>query len=394
MAGQEKALAWLAGRNLQATEEQFYICIKRLLSFEDPADKRRKLIEQTLRQPGLRAFKTAKFEALSPDEKNRLIELTFGRHQGDSRSINGILSIIFALENIRRFRATALAQIEMVDSVQDHWLPHLFAEIALDKWQQNWVCHVLKWAIDWSRLKDPGPWVGDQRCRLLSDWLTWADSARLDLTRDALNKGHAEFRRLMQERRADLPANFFPELIFLVEGPTEALLLPGLAKILESDFDELGVLIVPAGGANQVLRRFFEWKELLNLPIIALLDRDAVEQAELLSESLRPGDYLHVLSQGEIEDVFEEAQFACFVQKHLAKHDVFFEAAGQLKATRRTHGLEKLWREKGLGNFDKIGFAHTIVETIRQPSAIPAELVQIIRLSERLAKGHDHENNQ
>src|SRR5262249_52425244 len=119
------------------------------------------------------------------------------------------------------------------------------------------------------------------------------------------------------EWRKRLPGTFLPDLLLLVEGPTDALLIPHLAGCLSVDFDSLGVMVLPAGGSNQVLRRFLDLRDLISIPIVVVVDSDAGQQAEVLADALRDNDRLHVLKSGEIEDVFADEVLVDLVNEHL-----------------------------------------------------------------------------
>ena len=64
------------------------------------------------------------------------------------------------------------------------------------------------------------------------------------------------------------------EKIILCEGETENTLLEPIFKLFNIDFDKLGYLIIPAGGKNQVAKKFYKMIEYIKLPFFILLYLD------------------------------------------------------------------------------------------------------------------------
>ncbi|MFX5336321.1 hypothetical protein ABTD37_20165, partial [Acinetobacter baumannii] len=50
----------------------------------------------------------------------------------------------------------------------------------------------------------------------------------------------------------------------------------------------------------------------------------------------------------------------------------------EFDAPQNQESLEKLWRKRNLGSFDKVGFARVIAEHINDPSEIPDDLRELI----------------
>ena len=96
----------------------------------------------------------------------------------------------------------------------------------------------------------------------------------------------------------------FPvEKIILCEGQTEYVLLNTIFKKLKFDFNKEGILIIQAGGKNQVAKKYYEMLEYVKLPFFILLDKDGEEIKELIMPKLREIDKLHLISCGEFEDL-------------------------------------------------------------------------------------------
>lgn len=178
-----------------------------------------------------------------------------------------------------------------------------------------------------------------------------------------------------------------PRLLVLVEGPTEALLLPEMARQMGFNFNESGIHLVVAGGSKPVAGKYLDYATSIKLPIVAVLDADAADYAEIIRQSLRNGDYLFVF-KGEIEDVFEEAWFLDliyeFLQLQCEQSVSSQEAVAESLAAnpRRVESLNILWRKHGLGDFDKIGFAKFLVHKLQAGESllIPEEMSHLINI--------------
>lgn len=362
----------------------FWSCAKRLLSFDDPTDRWQKILSLCSRH--LRTKPDA-LAALESGQKESLFNRLFGVQAKESSSQTSIVNVILCLEEMDRLTQTCLDLFFAGAEKEVEPAPQWLLDLNLKKTQMRWVARAVRVSLDWRRLSSEGPWTADPRAQLLVDFINRLGNVRGDLSAAVLSEQRAIFRRMLSAKRLQLPASFLPELILLVEGPTEALILPGMARCLDADFESVGALVLPAGGANQVLRRFLELRDICTLPIVSVLDSDAESQAAILEDSLRDIDRLHVLKSGEIEDVFDEVLFGRLINIHLGElglaHTI--EPAALSGKGRRTTVLERLWREWGLGSFDKIGFAKTIVSSIKTPSQVPGELVEIIESVRQLA---------
>lgn len=103
-------------------------------------------------------------------------------------------------------------------------------------------------------------------------------------------------------------ANLYPvEKVLLVEGITEEILMPEFAKLLGYEFKKKGVFVISAGGKNQVVKYFYRFAECLKIPIFVLLDSDAEENYAQIKPRLRDGDFVHVITKGEFEDILPKS---------------------------------------------------------------------------------------
>jgi hypothetical protein len=143
-------------------------------------------------------------------------------------------------------------------------------------------------------------------------------------------------------------------------------------------------MLLAAGGAKQVSKRFFQLRDIVSVPLFCVLDRDAVEQSELIRDALRDFDQLHVLADGEIEDAFEPKFFASVLNNYLNAKLASAEpiAASELAPDRqgrgRTATARHILRQRASLDFDKVEFAQLARDQLRTAGDIPAELRHII----------------
>lgn len=183
--------------------------------------------------------------------------------------------------------------------------------------------------------------------------------------------------RCSVENRA---ANLYPvEKVLLVEGITEEILLPEFAKCLGFDFKKNGVFVISAGGKNQVVKYFYRFAECLKIPIYVLLDSDAEENYAQIKPRLREGDYVHVISRGEFEDI---------LPKSLVKKAINYETenismgdtAALENAVSTVEFLEEFFRKRGHHEFKKAEFAQFVKENISGSDDVSQEIREIILL--------------
>jgi hypothetical protein len=124
----------------------------------------------------------------------------------------------------------------------------------------------------------------------------------------------------------------------------------------------------------------------VTLPMVLLTDADAGEEVEVAAESLRENDRLHVWKDGEIEDTLDTdtlvQQLNTFLQTSGAPGYVSSNDFPQ--GHRRTVILNRLWRARGLGNFDKIGFAEVVAGNLREKGQVPKDVMRAIELVQKL----------
>lgn len=179
------------------------------------------------------------------------------------------------------------------------------------------------------------------------------------------------------ELRKQYSTHFPLQKIIIAEGITEEILLPVFAKILGVDFDKYGFHIISAGGKNQVVKAFYQYAEILRLPIFVLLDNDAKENLEQIKPKIRPIDKIHLVQSGEFEDLLPQNLILRTLNNHL-KNLSFVEVSDFDCELSTVKNLEEIYKEKGLEDFKKSDFAHLISENVKTKDDLSAEILNII----------------
>ncbi len=161
-------------------------------------------------------------------------------------------------------------------------------------------------------------------------------------------------------------ASLSPEkIIILVEGTTEEKLLPLFAKVNGLDFDKSGVKIIPSGGKNQVARIYRKYCDKINLPILIILDSDARPVKTEIESILKEKDRIFLIPDGEFEDIIPEKLIKNAINKYYSLlNSVSLEELRENSSKVET--FEKIWKEKGFGEFKKSDFADIIADNISE----------------------------
>lgn len=178
------------------------------------------------------------------------------------------------------------------------------------------------------------------------------------------------------ENRANFGLKFPIEKLVLVEGITEEILLPKFALKCGVDFDKEGINLISAGGKNQVVKLFYQYAEILKLPIFVLLDKDGAENYNEIKPKLREIDKVHVLSSGEFEDLLP----LNLIKRTLNKHPLFYTQVSindLRKNLPMTQILEEIFKERGL-EFKKAEFASLVETNIKSCDDISVEIMSVI----------------
>lgn len=168
-----------------------------------------------------------------------------------------------------------------------------------------------------------------------------------------------------------------PRLILLVEGITEELLLPKFAELLTYDFNTDGILLISAGGKNQVNKLYSSLKRQVNIPIAILLDADAIEIIEELRLNLRTQDKLLNIENGEFEDLLPK-ELICKVMNKAFMLSPSLNLSDIDQDKPMTKQLTHIWKDLKLGDFNKSQFANTIVSFMDNSKYISNQMKHII----------------
>lgn len=370
--------------------------IAQWLSFDDPESR----LKKAMKRDGF-LNTSVKLSADEQAEETNSIE---------GKTAESLAALAFALEDAERFNPICFKRVKGIfESIEDLSCHRTLASIHPDlenvlkdskkysKEQIEWItlCIIFLaprlWQIRMERgSKESGEYdspafllqVRKQIEEKLAAEPATECSALITLAKSA-------YKNCLSSFGAMLTAEFLPEKLLLVEGQTEAILVPLFAQLLDFDFNKQRVHMISGGGANQVAKRFLTLRETTRLPIACLLDGDAESQYDTISEHLQHNDILTSLVTGEFEDTFEISIFTSLLNRYLqsmtgeyAPSLVEFEPLENSEfpsKVKRTHTLKKIWRERALGNFDKVEFAEFVAETLNSKQEIPEDFKLMIQ---------------
>jgi hypothetical protein len=179
---------------------------------------------------------------------------------------------------------------------------------------------------------------------------------------------------------AKVRENLRPSLVVLVEGQSELIVLPHFARLKGAPLESLGALVIASGGAKQVARRYLTMKDVLRIPIVCVFDGDAEDSSVMIEEALRDCDRLCCLEASELEDCYSYEQLLKILNRQLTQtgQTLSSETFDIPREGPRKEALNKLFRSRGLGDFDKIAFAKSTVSLARSKEDVPQEMSKII----------------
>ncbi|MBP6743691.1 ATP-dependent endonuclease [bacterium] len=389
---------------------ELFVAALRQLAFEEPVSRfarmRKTVVKQCAKNPDSKPF-------LRSIESNYLsLAKAFGQIFGPQNvaepSLSQILSLAIALDDLRVYSETALTiwyqQFQQYQpiSTESHLNEKMQALLALlgnnrSPAAKAWLHACFLAAIDW-RFSEWASLNQNEKKEDLERVLL-VQEIFYELKAEGLAAGHAALPLLSVEDLADkvyqcakkLAGKLRPNLLLLVEGQTEAIVLPHFAHLSGFSFGQLGVEVIASGGAKQVARRYLTIKDTVRLPIVCVLDGDAEQSAELIEDSLRDCDQLVSLAVVELEDCYSYEQLLYLLDEHLAR---FGQTLAQCdfalpESGRRKDALNKIYRDRGLGDFDKIGFAQEVVQSCNKSSDVPLEMAKVVdAVRATLSTGH------
>lgn len=171
--------------------------------------------------------------------------------------------------------------------------------------------------------------------------------------------------------------------LIICEGITEEILLPEFARVLDYDFYENGVQMISAGGKNQVVKMFYEFSEILKIPVFVLLDSDAMSNYEEIKPKLRKQDEVYLLKDGEFEDILSVS----LIEKTLKfsiENISTIPSEEPTKAEGMVHYLTEFYKKRGIHDFKKSDFALALKENISGKNDVSGTFCEIIERIKKL----------
>ena len=177
--------------------------------------------------------------------------------------------------------------------------------------------------------------------------------------------------------REKMALRFPVETLVLVEGITEETLLPEFAKLCGFDFDKNGIYVISAGGKNQVVKLFYQYADILRIPMFVLMDKDASKNYDEIIPKLRENDRVHILECGEFEDALPLKLINKALQYGLNNISMLDDKAIG-KDTGMVKALEEIFRHRGMHEFKKSEFAQMVKACLLSKEDVSDEIEEII----------------
>jgi hypothetical protein len=365
------------------------------LSFDEPESRLRKAMK---RERFFKEFGTVSSETVEPKLSLKLAALAFAMFEADIFNSLSFMRAATALRSNKQFEHFNPA--ETLNKVLWYLEEHLRLALSWTEDEIYWAAICVEFlSASLSELPEEFAESQSEQLEAISFLVTVANRIESLLERTTDTAGGAEleavldiFDEHLKEMRPHLPPDFLPAKLLLVEGQTEAILVPLFAQISGFEFSDYQILMISGGGANQVTKRFLSYRESTNLPIACLLDGDAESQFEIISQHMQNTDLLFSLPSGEFEDTFEITRLVQLLNRYLqsmtgenAPSLVEFQPLKKEQfppEIKRTQVLNKIWREKSLGDFDKVEFAEFVAQTIKTKGDVPFDFSAMIEAME------------
>ena len=121
---------------------------------------------------------------------------------------------------------------------------------------------------------------------------------------------------------------------------------------------------IPAGGKNQVARKYYQMIEYTKIPLFILLDKDAKSIKELIEPKLRPIDSLYLINSGEFEDLIPKNILQNTINcVHSSDFNCIWEDFDDNLTM--VNNLENIYKKYGFGEFKKAKFALDLKDYIQ-----------------------------
>jgi len=362
---------------IESTPSESWLVAQKILAFDEPRAKWLS-VQRALRRLDKRLAAGALLRRTTPNISESTFDtLGSGLRELDYAHNAQILLEFIALEETSRYEPIALLNWYKRSHAKGD--VHEETESGKSSNDSAWLTFMLGFSPMILAARDPQVNASDFLAYFVNQCLLRLEHMGHDTTH-GVDRAYAILRQQIELHRGSLPGNFLPNFILLVEGATEAILLPRFAALLGFNLASSGAMLIPAGGANQVAKRYIYFKEIYSLPIFVLLDRDAETQSEVVQANLRNSDQVHVLADGEIEDILMPDNCVALLNRYIdslpavASESTPIRVEDFAAGKPRKKALEHLWRTRSLGKFDKVSFAKFIADELAPGNYPGAEL--------------------
>ncbi len=382
------------------TDEEFWSAIRKVVvTYEEPSHKWSQLGRMARKHVDKKNFERLPFE-----EQNKIFSQIYGNENPLNSAVdkniklfNAKVSALIAFESLKRFERLAFDMWHQNKEIKDakicnqEFLQEIFGETfaQFQKSEIAWLDFWVNNSFAWHKILDPDfsqrdPLYGAPLSRFLGAFRDRLHSDPETQPIPIRDIWHSSLKTL----KPLLSGGFLCEKILLVEGQTELILLPAFAKLLHIDLNKISVHMDASGGAQQMVKQYLNLRDIVSIPIMCLLDSDAKEQTELISDSLRDSDRLLIIEKGEIEDIFLDETIFRSMQTYMSEmgfldtiqfEDLLMpsELSSENEEQTRVAKLDRLCRSRGLGAFDKVSFAKVLANKL-EVMEIPAEAREIL----------------
>lgn len=176
--------------------------------------------------------------------------------------------------------------------------------------------------------------------------------------------------------------------ILLVEGKSEYISLPRFASSLDMDFHLLGVLLVNSEGKSNIPNDFLKYKKAFRgVPIVCVLDRDAMEQEKEIDRMMRTapeGSKCFRSDEGSFVDHISSEQIATLLNILYPDGDLIQVSDFEGVTPPILGQIEAIVKKKKLAEYDKVAFAELASKTIRDLEEIPSFFRMVIEYLQKI----------
>lgn len=173
------------------------------------------------------------------------------------------------------------------------------------------------------------------------------------------------------------------EKIILCEGQTEYTLLNSIFNLFDYDLNKNGIIVIPAGGKNQVARKYYEMVDYVKLPFYILLDLDAKQIQRIIEAKLASKDKIYLISSGEFEDIIPK-EILINTINFIHKNDYNCAISDFEEGISTVENLNNIYRKYGFGEYKKAHFAQNLKEYIinnsKKEDFLNSEIINFVDL--------------